>query len=155
MERKTRRQFLQMATGFAGAAILAACGGEAATAVPATAPRATVAAAGGTAAAPAATTAPAVTAAPAATTASGGATVPAATTGTMAQSVPAKKVGGSIRYLLRAGSPDEVKTTQAFLDANFTKQTDIKVSVEPTDANADEKLTAAMIGGTAQDVFDT
>ena len=163
MERKTRRQFLQMATGFAGAAILAACGGEAATAVPATALRATVAATVGGTAAPAATiaptvapmtagatTAPAVTAAPAATTAPA-----AATTGTMAQSVPAKKVGGTIRYLLRAGSPDEVKTTQAFLDANFTKQTDVKVSVEPTDANADEKLTAAMIGGTAQDVFDT
>ena len=50
---------------------------------------------------------------------------------------------------------DETKLTQDFLDKNFTPQSGVKVTVEPTDAMADEKLTTAMIAGTAQDVFDT
>ncbi len=146
----TRRQILRAAVGAAGVAILAACG---ATKTSTTAPATNAAAPTG-----AATSAPAATkggtpASAGATTAASGSAV--ATTGTVAQAAPARKVGGSVRYLLRGGSPDEVKATQSFLDANFTRQTDVKVSVEPTDANADEKLTAAMIGGTAQDVFDT
>jgi len=77
-----------------------------------------------------------------------------ASTGSPA-ATPARKASGTVRYLLRAGSADETKLTQDFLDKNFTPQSGVKVTVEPTDATADEKLTAAMIGGTAQDVFDT
>lgn len=147
MESISRRRFLIASAGAAGVALLAACGSSS------TSTTAPTTGAGATAAATTVpTTAAAVTTAPGASAA---ATSAPATTGTTAQAAPARKIGGSVRYLLRAGSPDEVKTTQSFLDANFTKQTDIKVSVEPTDANADEKLTAAMIGGTAQDVFDT
>ncbi len=138
----TRRDFLRAAAGFAGAAVLAACGGETATAVPATAPRAT-AAAGGTVAPASGTTA--------------GSTAAAGTTGGTQAAAPAmtRKASGTVRYLLRGGSPDEIKVTQEYLDKNFTPQSGVKVTVEPTDAMADEKLTAAMIGGTAQDVFDT
>lgn len=68
---------------------------------------------------------------------------------------PARRLGGELRYLLRGGSPDEAKATQGFIDDTFTKRTGVKVSVEPTSGNVDEKLTAAMIGGNAQDVFDT
>ena len=57
-----------------------------------------------------------------------------------------RKASGSVRYLLRGGSPDEIKTTQEYLDKNFTPQSGVKVTVEPTDAMADEKLTTAMIG---------
>jgi multiple sugar transport system substrate-binding protein len=77
-----------------------------------------------------------------------------ASTGSPA-ATPARKASGTVRYLLRAGSADETKLTQDFLDKNFTPQSGVKVTVEPTDATADEKLTAAMVGGTAQDVFDT
>ncbi len=76
-------------------------------------------------------------------------------TGSTPAAAPARKASGTVRYLLRAGSPDETKSTQDFLDKNFTPQSGVKVTVEPTDAMADEKLTAAMVGGTAQDVFDT
>jgi len=76
-------------------------------------------------------------------------------TGSIPAAAPARKASGIVRYLLRAGSPDETKSTQDFLDKNFTPQSGVKVTVEPTDAMADEKLTAAMVGGTAQDVFDT
>ena len=79
----------------------------------------------------------------------------AATTGNSPTVAPARKASGTIRYLLRAGSVDETKLTQDFLDKNFTPQSGVKVTVEPTDAMADEKLTTAMIAGTAQDVFDT
>jgi multiple sugar transport system substrate-binding protein len=113
----TRRNFLQMSAGLAGAALLAACGGTA-------------------------TTTPTM------------GTSGAATGGSPAAGTP-RKASGNVRYLLRAGSADETKLTQEFLDKNFTPQSGVKVTVEPTDATADEKLTAAMIGSTAQDVFDT
>ena len=126
MRTLTRRNFVQMWAGLAGATLLAACGSTAATNTttsgvnPSAAP-------GGT----------------------------GATTGSSPAAIPTRKASGTIRYLLRAGSADEAKLTQDFLDKNFTPQSGVKVTVEPTDAMADEKLTAAMIAGTAQDVFDT
>lgn len=92
--------------------------------------------------------------APAGATSATGST-PQTTGGTAATTAPVRKASGSVRYLLRGGTPDEIKVTQEYLDKNFTPQSGVKVTVEPTDAMADEKLTAAMIGGTAQDVFDT
>lgn len=154
MQNISRRRFLLASAGAAGAALLAACGSSGTSTTDPTAGAAATATKAPATSATAITTAPITTVAPA-TTVPVATTAPAATTGASAQAAPARKVGGMVRYLLRGGSPDEVKATQSFLDANFTKQTDVKVSVEPTDANADEKLTAAMIGGTAQDVFDT
>ena len=122
----TRRGFLQMAASLAGAAVLAACGSPAATTAPTSGVNA--------ATAPGSTSATMV---PNATT--------AATTGNSPTVAPARKASGTIRYLLRAGSVDETKLTQDFLDKNFTPQSGVKVTVEPTDAMADEKLTTAMI----------
>jgi len=126
----TRRNLLQMAASLAGTAVLAACGSSAATTAPTSGANATTA------------------------SSSTGATT-SATTGNSPAAAPARKASGTIRYLLRAGSVDETKLTQDFLDKNFTPQSGVKVTVEPTDAMADEKLTTAMIAGTAQDVFDT
>lgn len=85
-----------------------------------------------------------------------GSTPTTSTTGAAVDGSPvAKKLSGELRYLLRGGTPDEIKATQDQIDSTFVKQTGVKVSVEPTDASADEKLTAAMVGGNAQDVFDT
>ena len=116
MKALTRRGFLQITTGLAGAALLAACGSTGTTTTP--------------------------------TTGMGA----AASGSPMATQT---RRASAVRYLLRGGSPDEIKPTQDFLDNNFMPQTGVKVTVEPTDANADEKLTAAMVGGNAQDVFDT
>ena len=86
----------------------------------------------------------------------GGSGTATTASGASANAAPgAKKLGGELRYLLRGGTPDEIKSTQDLIDGTFVKETGVKVSVEPTDANADEKLTAAMVGGNAQDVFDT
>ena len=106
----TRRNFLHGAVGLAGAALLAACGASNATAVPTSG-----AATGGAAS----STAP-------------GTTVAAASSSPVAAAT--RRASGSVRYLLRAGSADETKLTQDFLDKNFTPQSGVKVPVEPTDA---------------------
>jgi multiple sugar transport system substrate-binding protein len=133
-QRITRRGFISMGIALGGIGMLAACSQAAPspTSAPAQAPQPT-----------------APQAAPTSGASSGSAAAtPAAQTSTSA-------VSGSLRWQFR-GSADDLKAAQKFVSDTFLKDhPNIKLTIEPAPDNRDEKLIAAMVAGTAPDVFES
>jgi len=121
-------------------------------AAPLPAPRGGPAAPGAPAAAPPAPTAAAAANAPAPTTAPSGQTAAAAPT----PNIITAQGKGKVDLLWQMSASDAwTKASVAALPTLFEKSTDIgKVSVQPTPDDWINKLVAAMVAGTAPDVFD-